>query len=164
MDNPILTPSKPIFLANRWLIAIVALLLGAAVSLTWANYTSTKTAPSAKTATTSAKPAITGIVIGKSVDAAGVVTGKSVTFSKTDKSIVAVAYLKNVTRTDRVEMTRYFNGYLVESKSLVLKPTTNLYVAVTWTVSGTSTHKPGNYLVKFYLNGNLEQAKQYIVQ
>lgn len=165
MDTPVIETSKSSFLANKWLIVLPAILLGGAAGLTWANYTATKTVPTAaKSASALVRPSITSVVTGKSIDASGTVAIKSATFSKTDKSIVAAAFLKNIKSTDRLEMTKYYNGYLVESKALKINPTTNKYVAVTWSVTGTNTHKPGNYMVKFYLNGNLEGAKQYIVQ
>jgi hypothetical protein len=150
------------------LFGVVGLLLGALLGvggsvLLKLNQPTSTSAP--KKATVIKKPQITGAVVSSSIDKDGKAVNPTDVFSKKEKSIYAVASLKDVSKGTKMEFVRYLNGKYLDSKIGTVDKDNLKYYSFVWnTKDNTKEHLGGVYSVKLYINGNANESVNYIVK
>lgn len=173
---------KPLALGVITLIVgIVGLALGIGGTIAYyhfkvkPNATITTTTAPAKTATPAptttaptpvVKAQIKEAAAATSIDKDGKAINTNDSFNaKTDKSIYVVATLDNVAKGSKIEYVRYLNGKYLDSKIATIAKDNLKYYSFVWTSKTTKNEHPaGIYMVKLYLNGEVNEAITYAVK
>lgn len=129
-----------------------------------ASYANPAFAKSITSKVSTSTPMITKAVLSRSIDAKGVATGVTTSFSaKTDKMVYAVLTLKNVTKNTKISYVRKLNGKYVDSK--VAMPTKNGINSFYFGFEkGIGEYPKGAYSLAIYINGKKSQTLNYVVK
>ncbi|MCL5407110.1 MAG: hypothetical protein M1429_01290 [Patescibacteria group bacterium] len=167
---------KPPFTSITLLLIVGLIGLGLGIGGTIAyNYfkaksttasTSTPTKTSTPASTTTVKAQIKEAMAATSIDKDGKAVNPNNSFdSKTDKSIYVVGTLKNVSKGAKIEYVRYLNGKYLDSKIATITNNNLKYYSFIWTSkTAQNEHPTGVYMVKLYLNGDVNEAITYTVK
>lgn len=112
------------------------------------------------------KAQIKEAVAATSIDKDGKAINPSDSFNaKMDKSIYVVGTLENVPKGSKIEYVRYLNGKYLDSKIATIAKDGLKYYSFVWASKTTKNEHPtGVYMVKLYLNGDVNEAITYTIK